>query len=168
MTLGKVLACPGVSFGRFGISSRGESTHKNQLVGRVAGDYFHEFSIGCVNHSFLPASVGLKLDAHFLRGFPVLIGHCSGRFPFSDGIRILGGPAAACEVDQTANDQSKGNSSNVFLHSQLRLGGKPHRLPRNDAVHNDNSLVMAILLHILVTSRFSRAFMPELQKRHRA
>ena len=115
------------------------------------------------NHSFLPVSVGLKLDTHLLRGFPVFIGHCSGRFPFSDSIRILGGPAAACEVDQTANDQSKGTgSSDVFLHNQLRLGGKPHRLPRNGAAHNDNSLEMAILLHILVTSLLSRAFMPEL------
>ena len=146
------MACPGVSFGRLGrlgISSREESTHKNHLVDRVACDYFHGVSIGCVNHSFLPASVGLKLDAHLLRGFPVFIGHCSGRFPFSDSIRILGGPAAACEVDQTGNDQSEGTgSSDVFLHNQLRLGGKPHRLPRNGAAHNDNSMEMAILLQI--------------------
>ena len=127
------MACPGVSFsrlGRLGTLSRNESTRKKHLVGRAVCDYFHGISIRCTNHSFLPVSVGLKLDTHLLRGFPVFIGHCSGRFPFSDSIRILGGPTAACGVNQTANDQSKGTqSSDVFLHNQLRLGGKPHRFP---------------------------------------
>ena len=146
------MACPSVSFGRLGrlgISSRDEITCKKHLVGRAVCDYFHGVSISCVNHSFFPVSVGLKLDTHLLRGFPVFIGHCSGRFPFSDSIRIIGGPSAAGEVDQTANDQSEGTGrSDVFLHNQLRLGGKPHRLPRNGAAHNDNSLEMAILLQI--------------------
>ena len=76
-------------------------------------------------YSFLPASVGLKLDAHLLCSFPVFVRHCSGRFPFSDSIGVLGGPATACEVDRTANDQSKSTkSSDVFLHNQLRLGGE--------------------------------------------
>ena len=137
------------SHGRIGISSRDEFTRKKHLADRATCDCFSAVSMGWMNDLFLPASVGLKLDAHLLRGFPVFIRHCSGRFPFSDSTRIIGGPSAAGEVDQTANDQSKSTkSSDVFLHNQLRLGGKTHRLPHNGAAHNDNSLEMAILLQI--------------------
>ena len=78
--------------------------------------FFRQFSV----------SLGLQLDAKLLRSFSVFIGHSSGRFPLSDSIRILG-RAAACEDDQTANNQGQGaEGGDVFLHNQLRLGGKPH------------------------------------------